>query len=97
MASVCTGTFILAGAGRLAGRRATTHWRAREGLVDAMAERGEPFELVEARVVDDGDLVTAGGVSSGIDLALHLAGRFFGGDVRKAAALFIEHETPITA
>jgi cyclohexyl-isocyanide hydratase len=97
LASVCTGTFILAGAGALAGRRATTHWYARKALVETMAERGEPFELLEERVVDDGDVVTAGGVSSGIDLALHLAARVFGDEARRATALIIEHETPTTA
>ena len=97
VASVCTGTFILAGSGVLAGHRATTHWRSRQALVEAMAERAEPFELVEARVVDDGDLVTAGGVTSGIELALHLVGRIFGDEYRKAAALDIERETPVSA
>jgi cyclohexyl-isocyanide hydratase len=93
-ASVCTGSFILAGAGLLAGRRAATHWTARDELVARMAERGEPFELVIERVVDDGPVVTGGGVSSGIDVALHLVSRLFGDQVRDAVALGIEVETP---
>jgi cyclohexyl-isocyanide hydratase len=97
LASVCTGSFILAGAGVLAGRRATTHWYARQALVEAMAERGEPFELVEARVVDDGDVVTAGGVSSGIDMALHLIARLFGPEASRVTGLLIEHETPTSS
>jgi cyclohexyl-isocyanide hydratase len=94
VASVCTGTFVLAGAGLLAGRRAATHWAARDALVARMAERGEPFELVAERVVDDGDLVTAGGVASGIDLALHLVGRLLGDETRELVRRGIEMETP---
>ena len=94
MASVCTGTFILAGAGLLAGHRGNTHWSARDELVATMDERGEKFVLEVARVVDDGPIVTAGGVSSGIDLALHLVERFLGEAPRKAAAAIIEQETP---
>jgi len=92
--SVCTGAFLLAGAGLLAGRSATTHWTARDELVAKMAGRGEDFSLAVARVVDEGPVVTAGGVSSGIDLALHLVARRFGSQVRDAVALGIELETP---
>jgi cyclohexyl-isocyanide hydratase len=97
VASVCTGSFILAGAGLLAGRRATTHWASRDALVKQMADRGEPFTLVAERVVDDGDVVTAGGVSSGIDLALHLVQRLFGDEVHGFVRLGIEIETPALA
>jgi cyclohexyl-isocyanide hydratase len=97
LASVCTGAFILAGAGVLAGRRTTTHWYARKALTQAMAEREEQFELVEERVVDDGDLVTAGGVSAGIDLGLHLIARCFGSKARHVVELVIEHDTPTGA
>jgi cyclohexyl-isocyanide hydratase len=93
-ASVCTGTFILGAAGLLAGRRGNTHWSARDELEAFMADRGEPFTLEVARVVDDGDLVTGGGVSSGIDLTLHLVERLLGADCRTAAAAIIERETP---
>ncbi len=93
-ASVCTGSFILAAAGLLAGRRANTHWTARDELVAWMAERDERFTLEVARVVDDGDLVSGGGVSSGIDVALHLVGRLLGPGCRDLAAAIIERETP---
>jgi cyclohexyl-isocyanide hydratase len=93
-ASVCTGAFLLAAAGLLAGRRGTTHWLARDELVARMAERGEDFTLEIARVVDDGPVLTGGGVSSGIDLGLHVVGRLFGKDLRDAAALAIEVDTP---
>lgn len=91
--SVCTGTFVLAGAGLLAGRRANTHWAARADLVALMEERGEPFTLLTERVVDDGDLLSAGGVSSGIDLALHVVARLFGPQVGGIAGLAIERDT----
>jgi cyclohexyl-isocyanide hydratase len=93
-ASVCTGTFILGAAGLLDGRKANTHWSARDELVAFVADRGAPFTLEIARVVDDGDLVTGGGVSSGIDLTLHLVERLLGPECREAAATIIERETP---
>ena len=97
VASVCTGTFLLAGAGLLAGRTVNTHWTARDELAAKMAARGEAVTIEAARVVDDGDVVTAGGVSSGIDLALHVVGRLLGDQVAGAAALAIERETPVPA
>jgi transcriptional regulator GlxA family with amidase domain len=69
IAGVCTGTMLWAHAGVIAGRRATTHHTAMEEL----GELG--VEVVPERVVDDGDLVTCGGVTSGLDLALWLVAR----------------------
>jgi transcriptional regulator GlxA family with amidase domain len=71
VATVCTGGMLAAGAGILAGRPATTHHVAHDDL-------REHAEFVEARVVDDGDVLTCGGVTSGLDLAVHLVGREFG-------------------
>jgi cyclohexyl-isocyanide hydratase len=93
-ASVCTGAFLLAEAGALAGRRANTHWQFRDELLELMAERGEPFELVTDRVVWDGDLVTAGGVTSGIDLGLELVERLLGPKARGLVEKGLEVETP---
>ncbi|MGV8965121.1 MAG: DJ-1/PfpI family protein [Cellulomonas sp.] len=72
MTSVCTGALVLAAAGLLAGRPATTHW----GAFDELAEI-DPSVLTdtEARFVDDGDVITSAGVSAGIDMALHLVAR----------------------
>ena len=70
--SVCTGAMLLAAAGLAAGRRMTTHHGAQSDLQAAGAQ------VVAARVVDDGTIVSAGGVTSGIDLALHLIERFAG-------------------
>ncbi len=69
VAGVCTGTMLLAHAGVIAGRRAATHHSARRELADLGAT------VVDDRVVDDGDLITSGGVTSGIDLALWLLER----------------------
>jgi transcriptional regulator GlxA family with amidase domain len=72
MASVCTGALVYADAGLLEGRRATTHWGALESLASF---DGVTVDCV-ARFVDEGEVVTAAGVSAGIDMALHLVARF---------------------
>lgn len=87
VASVCTGAMVLAEAGLLDGRLATTHASAVEDL--------RPHaEVVDARVVDDGDLLTAGGVTAGIDLALHLVSQICGEEVAQATATMLEHDRP---
>lgn len=70
VASVCTGALLLAAGGIVHGRRMTTHRVAREALAKAGALLGDE------RVVDDGSIISAGGVTSGIDLGLHLVSRF---------------------
>ena len=92
-ASVCTGAFILAESGLLAGRRANTHWRWRAELRELMAARGEPIEVVAERVVWDGNVVTAGGVTSGIDLAFAIIERLCGAEARTALEAAVERET----
>ena len=82
--TVCTGAMLAASAGLTRGRPAITHHDAVEDL------RASGARVVEARVVDDGDLVTAGGVTSGIDLALWLVERHFGADLADAVADEIE-------
>ncbi|MDQ6729358.1 MAG: DJ-1/PfpI family protein, partial [Actinomycetota bacterium] len=73
LASVCTGAMLLATAGLLQGRPAVTNHHALAALAGAGANvRGA------ARVVDDGDVVTSGGPAAGLDLAVHLVGRFLG-------------------
>jgi transcriptional regulator GlxA family with amidase domain len=72
MTSVCTGSLVYADAGLLDGRPATTHWLA----LDLLGRLGEGVEVrPEARFVDAGAVVTAAGVSAGIDMALHLVAR----------------------
>jgi transcriptional regulator GlxA family with amidase domain len=85
-ASVCTGALLLGAAGILRGLRATTHWRSHELL---LAYGAEP---VHERVVEAGKVMTAAGVSAGIDLALALASRLAGERVAKAIQLGIEYD-----
>jgi len=66
--SVCTGAFILHRAGFLSGRRATTHW----GAIGQLRELGD-VDVAEERFVQDGNVITAAGVSAGIDMSLYLA------------------------
>jgi transcriptional regulator GlxA family with amidase domain len=84
--SVCTGSLILAAAGLLDGRRATGHWLA----IDKLRELGA--EAVAERFVFDDKIVTAAGVSAGIDMALALAARIAGDDVAQAIQLGIEYD-----
>jgi transcriptional regulator GlxA family with amidase domain len=83
VASICTGAFVLAAAGLLDGRRATTHWRY-AGLL----ARSFPNVTVEADVlfVDDGDVLTSAGVAAGIDLCLHMVRADHGADAANAVA-----------
>lgn len=87
IASVCTGAVILKEAGLLAGRRATTHHSARDELRDVAT-------VVEDRVVEDGLITTAGGVSASIDLGLHLLRKYFDGELADEVATRIEYHKP---
>jgi len=90
--SVCTGALLLAHAGVLEGHRATTN----RGALDDL--RGfDGVEVLDARVVDDGDVVTAGGPACGIDLALVLLERFGGAGLAEAAAAELHYERPAVA
>ncbi|MEU9603517.1 DJ-1/PfpI family protein [Streptomyces sp. NPDC048057] len=84
--SVCTGSLLLGGAGLLSGRRATSHWLALEELESLGARPSKE------RVVFDGKYVTAAGVSSGIDMALHLLGRIAGDEVAQSVQLLTEYD-----
>lgn len=84
--SVCTGSLLLAAAGVLRGVRATTHWRRLEKLGELGAVP------VSERVVFSGKIVTAAGVSAGIDMALALAARLAGDIVAQAIQLGIEYD-----
>jgi transcriptional regulator GlxA family with amidase domain len=86
LASVCTGGMLVSAAGLSRGRPATTHHLAHSELRDAGAE------LIDARVVDHGDLLSSGGVTAGIDLALWLVERSWGKELADDVARTIEHE-----
>jgi transcriptional regulator GlxA family with amidase domain len=87
--SVCTGAFLLAQTGLLAGKAATTHHDSYRGFAmqfaDIQLKRG-------ARFVDEGHVASAGGLSSGIDLALHVVERYYGRDVAEKTAYAMEYQ-----
>jgi transcriptional regulator GlxA family with amidase domain len=86
-ASVCTGALLLARAGLLDGRRATTHW----GSFGLLASLGKDITVDrQARFVDDG-VLTSAGVASGMDLALHVVETLFGREVADETARYIEY------
>lgn len=89
IASVCTGAMLLASAGILDGRPATTHHTALADL------RATGADVRETRITDDGAVLTAGGVTSGLDLALHVVEREFGPAVAGDVARGLEYERAI--
>lgn len=91
LTSVCTGAFLLAESGLLDGRRATTHWAS----VAWMREQyGGVTMLSDARVVDEGRVITSAGVSAGIDMALHVVARLHGEETAAWTARRMEYDPP---
>lgn len=89
LASVCTGSLVYAAAGLLTGRPATTHWAS----LDLLADLDSSIELrPEERYVDDGDMITAAGISAGIDMALHLVARLGGADRARQVRRGIQYD-----
>jgi putative intracellular protease/amidase len=84
--SVCTGSLVLGAAGLLEGKRATSNWL----FLDRLAEYGA--EPVGGRYVEDGKLITAAGVTAGIDMGLHLVSREAGPEVAQAIQLGLEYD-----
>jgi transcriptional regulator GlxA family with amidase domain len=85
LVSICTGAFVLAAAGLLDGRRATTHWKFADAL-----RRLHPAVSVDEKVlfVDDGDVLTSAGLAAGIDLCLHIIRNDHGAQVANAVAKY---------
>ena len=89
MTSVCTGSLLYAGAGLLDGRPATTHW----GSLDHLAELGTDIDVrPDDRFVDAGMVVTASGVSAGIDMALHLVARLGSAERAREVRRYIQYD-----
>ncbi len=86
VASVCTGSLILASVGLLGGRPGTTHWAA-SGVLESY---GSPYQ--RTRWVEDGKIIMAAGVSAGIDMALHLAARLTDGETARRVQLDLEYD-----
>lgn len=94
--SVCTGSLLLTAAGPAAGKRVTTHW----GFIEALRARGEAGEVLEqVRYVRDGNVVTAAGVSAGIDMALWLVGQLYSPARAREVQKYMEYDPapPYTA
>jgi transcriptional regulator GlxA family with amidase domain len=89
MTSVCTGALVYAGAGFLKDRPATTHW---ENFDELLAIDPSIAADKESRFVDDGDIVTAAGVSAGIDMALHLVARLHSKDRARQVRKGIQYD-----
>jgi transcriptional regulator GlxA family with amidase domain len=82
IASVCTGSYLLARAGLLDGKRATTHpWR-----MESFRSEFPEVKAITSKLVDEGDVITAGGVASGVDLGLYLLERWQGKEARRHEA-----------
>lgn len=91
LASICTGALILGSAGLLEGRTATTHWHSLQLL-------GELFPSIDvdcqARVVRDGNIMTSAGISAGIDMSLDILAGYFGDEVARFTASYMEYSYP---
>ncbi|MDH5609528.1 MAG: DJ-1/PfpI family protein [Cyclobacteriaceae bacterium] len=88
LASVCTGAFLLAECGLLNGKKATTHWMD----IDRLTAEYPAIEVVrETRFVDEGQLLTSGGISAGIDMSFHIVRRLFGNEVAEQTAKRMEY------
>lgn len=89
MTSVCTGALVYAGAGLLDGRPATTHWAS----LDLLPTLGTDIEVRgEDRFVDSGEVITAAGVSAGIDMALHLITRLHSPERARDVRRYIQYD-----
>jgi transcriptional regulator GlxA family with amidase domain len=86
--SVCTGALLLREAGFARGKRVTTHW----GYIESLRERGDITVLENMRYVRDGNVVTAAGVSAGIDMALWLVGQIHGSTHARAVQRAMEYD-----
>ena len=92
VASICTGAFLLAEAGLLNGKRATTHWMD----IDRLKRDYPEISVVEnVKFVDEGPILTAGGISAGINLSFYLVKRFFGERVAAQTAKRMEYDIDI--
>ncbi len=90
--SVCTGAFLLAELGLLNGKRATTHWNS----VNWMSETYPAIEMLSnARIVDEGHIITSAGISAGIDMSLHIVARLYGKETAHWTARRMEYDWTI--
>lgn len=92
LGSVCTGAFLLAAAGLLDGRRATTHY----GSIERMRKSFPNVDVQEwVRYVEDGNIITSAGISSGIDMALRVVAIHLGEHIARTTARYMEYHYPV--
>lgn len=91
LTSVCTGSMLLGFAGLLNGLHATTHWRSLDWMRDSFPSVTVEYEK---HVVEDGRVLTSAGISAGIDMALKVVGRYFGKEIARATARYMEYPYP---
>jgi transcriptional regulator GlxA family with amidase domain len=89
LASVCTGAFLLAEGGILDHKKATTHWMDIERLAREYPKIGV---ITNSKFVDEGEIITAGGISAGINMSFHIIQRLFGADAAKSTAKRMEYD-----
>jgi len=92
MTSVCTGALLLAKAGLLKGRMATTHWASLERLNNEFPQVEVQREV---KFVDEGDIITSAGISAGINMSFHIVKRLLGSEVARNTAKIMEYDTVI--
>jgi transcriptional regulator GlxA family with amidase domain len=89
LASVCTGALLLAECGLLNNKKATTHWMD----LDRLEHDYPNIEVVRnTKFVDEGDIITSGGISAGINMSFHVVSRLFGSDIAKITARRMEYD-----
>lgn len=89
LASVCTGAFLLAKAGLLDGKQATTHWMD----MDTLEKEYPKIELIkDTKFVDEGAILTSGGISAGINMSFHIVRRLYGEELARATARRMEYD-----
>jgi len=93
MASVCTGAFLLAESGILDYKTATTHWMDIERL---KSDYPKVTVIKNVKFIDEGKVITSGGISAGIDMSFHIVKRFFGVEIAKQTARRMEYEIEIS-
>ncbi len=93
MASVCTGAFLLAESGILDHKTATTHWMDIERLKN---DYPKVTVIKNVKFIDEGKVITSGGISAGINMSFHIVKRFFGVEIAKQTARRMEYEIEIS-